>query len=160
MENRLLVLSGILPCADILVVLVITEGLTVGCLHLYPEVTAAGLVAVESVTGHQLADFEEIIDTKCFLKFLVELIIGTGYIHILHILCVEVVNLLDSLLETLLVTGHTYFLPHDVSEFLVVVVNRLCTLVVDEVVDALLDGFLSLVELRSIGVYLGLLDLM
>ena len=160
MENRLLALAGILPCADILVVLVITECLTVGCLHLYPEVTSAGLVAVESITGHQFADLEEVVYTESLLKLLVELIIGTGYIHILHILSVEVVNLLDSLLETLLVTGHADFLPHDVTEFLMVIVNRLSTFVVDEVVDTLLDSFLRLVELRSIGVDLGLLYLM
>ena len=159
MEYRLLVLACIFPCADILIVLVIAESLTVGSLHLDAEVTAAGLVAVESVTGHQLADLEEIGHAESLLQLLVELLVGTGNIYILHVLGAELVNLLDGFLETLLVTGHADFLPHDVSELLVVVVHRLGALVVEEVVDALPYGFLGLPELGSIGINLGLLNL-
>ena len=97
MEYRLLVLACIFPCADILIVLVIAESLSVGSLHLDAEVTAAGLVAVESVTGHQLADLEEVSHTESFLQLLVELLVGTGYIYVLHILGTELVNLLYSL---------------------------------------------------------------
>ena len=122
--------------------------------------TSAGLVAVESVAGHQFTDFEEVIDTESFLKLLIELLIGTWNIYILHVLGVEVVNLLDSLLQTLLVTGHTDLFPHDVAEFLVVIIHRLRSLVVQEIFDTLLDGLLSLVELRSIGIDLRLLNLM
>ena len=151
MEYRLLALACIFPCAYILIVLV--------SLHLNAEVTAAGLVPVEGVTGHQLTYLEEVSHTEGFLQLLVELLVGTGYIYVLHVLGTELVNLLYSLLKTFLVTGHADFLPHDVTELLVVVVHRLSTLVVEEVADTLLDCFLCLIELRSVGIDLWLLNL-
>ena len=101
--------------------------------------TAAGLVPVEGVTGHQLTYLEEVSHTEGFLQFLVELLVGTGNVDVLHVLLTKLVNLLDSFLKSLFVTGHADFLPHDVSEFLVVVVHRLGTLVVEEIVDSFPD---------------------
>ena len=160
MENRILAFTCVLPCTDVLIVLVITESLAVSSLHLHTEMTSAGLVPVESVTGHQLTDLEEIRHTESLFKLLVELLISTGNIDILHILGTELVNFLNCLFKAFLVTCHSDLLPHYMTQLLVIVVNSLGPLIVDKVIDTLLDSLLSLVELRGIGIYLRLLNLM
>ena len=121
--------------------------------------TAAGLVPVQGVTCHQLADLEEVLKPESLLKLLVELSLLSRNANILVELSLKVPDLLDGLLETFLATGHTNVLPHDVSEFLVDGVNSLLALDGEESVDSGLNIFLGLVEGRVVDVGLRLGEL-
>ena len=74
-EFRLIALALVLPGSYIHVVLVIPLGLSFRSLALLAEMTSAGLIPVESVLGHELADIEEVNESESLLEFLVELIL-------------------------------------------------------------------------------------
>ena len=61
MKLRFLAFSLVLPGGDIHIVGVVSLGLSFLGLALDTEVTAAGLVPVQGVTSHELADFEEVL---------------------------------------------------------------------------------------------------
>ena len=119
MELWLNTLTLVLPSSNVHIVLVVTLGLTLFSLHLLTEVTSARLVSVESVASHKLTDFEEVNETECLLKLLIELSVLTSYVNVLPELSLECLDLLDSFLKTSLVTCHTYVVPHNETEFLV-----------------------------------------
>src|SRR5262252_8052197 len=58
-----LIVAGVLPCRDVREAVVIAERFAIGSLVLFTEVPAAGLLAVERVDAHQLAEFQEIRHT-------------------------------------------------------------------------------------------------
>ena len=159
MKLRLLAFSLVLPSGDIHIVRVVSLGLSFLGLALDTEVTAAGLVPVQGVTCHKLADLEEVLKPEGFLKFLVELILLSWNTNILVEHSLEVVDLLDCLLQTFLAAGHAYILPHDVSQLLVDGVNSLLALDGEESVDSGLNIFLGLVEGRVVDVGLRLGEL-
>ena len=118
-EFRLFVLSLVFPSGDIHVIGVIPLGLTFLCLAFNAEMTAAGLVPVEGVTGHQLSDLEEVLKPQRFLKFLVELVLLARHTNALIELFLEFLDFSDCLLQAFLTTGHTDIFPHYVAKFLV-----------------------------------------
>lgn len=108
-QNGLLVVPGILPAGYVEVVLVVALGLALGSLHLDPEVTAARLVAVQTVAGHQLAQFEEVGQPERLLELLIELLVGTRNTDVGPELLAKRLNLDDRLLEALLRTAMPTF---------------------------------------------------
>ena len=156
MELRSNTLTLVFPSGYIHIVGIVTLGLTFLGLAFGTEVSAARLVTVESVSCHKLADLEEIFKTQGLLKFLIELELSTRYIYIAVELFLESLDFLESLLETLLVTSHTYILPHNVAKLLVKRINGLLTLDRKESVDTRLYSLLSLLKLRGINVSLRL----
>ena len=120
MEFRLNVLALVLPSSYIHIVLVITLSLTLFSLHLLTEVTSARLVSVESVVSHELADFEEVNKAESLLELLVEMIVLTCNVYVLPEVSLESLDLLDRLLKASLITSHTYVVPHDETELLVI----------------------------------------
>ena len=141
-------------------VLVITLSLAFLGLTFDTEVTTARLISFISVTSHKFADFEEILETKCLFKFLVELELSTRNPYGLIEFLLEFVDFLNGLLKTLGIASHTYVLPHDVAKFLMKNVYRNCTLHCEEVVDTLLNGLFSLCELRTVDIGLRLCELL
>ncbi len=121
--------------------------------------TTAGLVPVQGVTGHELANLEEVLKPEGLLKLLVELILLSRNANVLVEHSLEVIDFLDGLLQSFLAAGHSNVLPHDVSELLVDRVNSLLTLDGEESVDSGLNILLSLVESRIVDVGLRLGEL-
>ena len=159
MEFRFLTFSLVLPGSYIHIVLIITFSLAFRCLAFLTEVTSAGFVTVKSVLSHKFTYIEEIFKSESFLEFLVEFILGTGYAYSLPEFFAEFLNLSDTFLKSFCSTTHTDVLPHDVSEFLVDRINRLCTLDSEESVNSVLDSLLSSIELRSRSICLRLCEL-
>ena len=121
----LLVHALVLPYGGVYEVLVVAFRLTLFCLVLDAEVSAARLLAVEGVACHELAQFEEVGQTQRLFQFHVERI-GRAYeFQVAPELLAQGLYLDDGLFERLLGAGHAHVLPHDVAQTLVYVVHRL-----------------------------------
>src|SRR5688572_1622929 len=112
-----------LPRRDVGELLVVAEGLALGGLALLPEVAAAGLLAGEGVTDHELAQLEEVGHPPGLLEALVHGPVAEDA-DVLPELLPQGGDLRQGLLEPRLVAGHAAVVPHDLAELAVVVVDR------------------------------------
>ena len=68
-----------LPRSDVAEVVVIAEGLVVDRLVLIAEVSAAGLLAMQRVSAHELGQLEEVVDAARLLQRLVQRLVVTQH---------------------------------------------------------------------------------
>lgn len=73
-QSRFLIGSVVLPDSHIREMLIIPQRLSFRSLVLSAEVPSARFVAVQTVPGHQLAQFEEIGQTERLFELLVEIL--------------------------------------------------------------------------------------
>ena len=111
---------------------------------------------MESVICHKFANFKEVLEAESLLKFLVELVLASGHTYSLVEFLLESIDFYKGLLQTLLITGHSDILPHDVSELLVNGIHRLCSSDSKETVDSCLNSLLCLNKLRRVDICLRL----
>src|SRR5262249_30408076 len=119
MELRLDAVALVLPRGDVAEVLVVALRLAVGGLVLEAEVAAAGLVALEGVQAHELAELEEVRDAAGELERLVHLGAGARHAQVLPELLAQPGDLSERVLEALLVPRHPAVVPHDLPELAV-----------------------------------------
>ena len=81
----------------------------------------------------------------------VQTFLGTGDEEVLVELLADSLQELQTFLQTLLGTTHTYMLPHDVTQLLVDRVNRALTLDVHQTVNLCLNSLLGSLELGQVG---------
>ena len=93
------------------VVLVVAQSLAVRRLVFDAEVAAAGLVALESIHAHELAEVDEIRHAPGFLQRLVEFVVVTQNTHVFPEFLADLVEFLDRLLQALLAARHAALVP-------------------------------------------------
>src|SRR5512134_2315779 len=109
-QFRGLVRAPVFPGGHIAEILIVPLGLAVGHLVLYAEVAAAGLVPVQGIAGHELAELEEVGNASCLLEFLVQLRPAPRHLHVLPELLADCRDAAEGLLEALLAPGHAHVL--------------------------------------------------
>ena len=105
--------------------LIIPQRLSFRSLVLSAEVPSARFVAVQTVPGHQLAQFEEIGQTERLFELLVEILVSSDHAYIFPEILTKRLNFGNGFFKALLGTCHTDVLPHDVAQFLVDIIHRL-----------------------------------
>ena len=119
MKLRLNAFSLVFPSCNVHELCIVTLGLTFLSLAFHTEMSTAGLLTIKSVTCHKFTYFKEIFKSECFLKFLIEFKLTARNIDILIEIFSKFPDFLYSLLQALLITCHTYIIPHDDTKFLV-----------------------------------------
>src|SRR6186997_713062 len=75
----LLIFSFVFVCCHIHEFIIMTKGLSLRCLMFQPEMPAATFFTMQGILHHKLTQFNEISNPSCFLKFLVEFTVASGY---------------------------------------------------------------------------------
>ena len=131
-------------------VLVVAHRLALGRLVLGPEVAAAGLVALERVEAHELAELQEVGHAPGVLERLVELLAAAGHLQVLPELLAQLRNHREAFLQALPVSGHAAALPHDLAERAVELGRGALALDPEQPLVALGHGLLGLLDLGVI----------
>src|SRR5580698_3618942 len=132
--------AAISPGSDVGEVLVVALRFAVGRLVLFAEVAAAGLVALERVDAHQLAELEEVGDAAGFFEALIQIVAAARNGDILPVFLAQGANLADGFFKTLGSARHAAFVPHDLAKLAMEGIDRPLTLDRKQLLDGLLDG--------------------
>src|SRR5690554_1727613 len=125
MKYRLLTFTLKLPAGYVGIQLVVTFGLSFICNGFLPEVATARFPAVECIESHQLADIQEVGYPSGLFKLRVEVVKLSGYFHIFPELVTHFPDQLNSLFKAIFIARHAYIIPHDLTQLLMEIVDRL-----------------------------------
>lgn len=101
-----LVAAFVFPAGNVEIILVIAESLTLGCLILCAEVTAAAFVTVQSVVSDKFAHCDEVVETERLVKLDIHTLSCSGHEKIGVESLADLFELLKRKLKTLFVTCH------------------------------------------------------
>ena len=113
MEDWRLALASVLPCRNIGVLVIVTQGFAFFCLVLLTEMTTAGFLAMQSVNTHEFAQLQEILDAISRLKRLIHASTRARHTQVRLELFTQITNHVNCLAQALRRTRHTAVLPHD-----------------------------------------------